>query len=70
MYRIKNTATNRFMFGNLRFYSYEEARAAARALIRKLLKKDADADVGEIGFMDFISRNPTRLGKFKIVRVG
>lgn len=69
MYRIKNTMTNRFIFGKVRFTTYERARSAARSYIRKLLRLNNDAEVGNIGFNDNISRNPTMLGIYKIVKV-
>jgi len=68
MYRIKNLSTKRFVFGKLRFHSYEEARTAARSYIRKMVK--AGKEIGHIGFMDGISRNPTQLGYLKIVKEG
>lgn len=56
MYQVFNTRTNKRIFKNEFFWSYDEARQAVRSHIRKLLKQ---GKVMRLGMWDSVSRNPT-----------
>lgn len=70
MYVLKRRGKVVSVNGQIFFGSYEEARQAARRKIRQLVAKGkVSRDDGTVGWMDSISRGPTKItGLFKIVR--
>lgn len=70
IYEVKRNGKTLRINGNYWFETYNEARQALRAYVRKLMKQPAKAvGVKGFGFFDATSRNITRIPEgFKIVR--
>jgi hypothetical protein len=58
---------NTYSGANL-FLTYDQARAALRSYIRKMVKAGKLASE-QFGWFDSISRNPSRLGEFNIKKM-